>query len=324
MFASFKNGLDRVAGNIVRVLYLSGLVLGFFAFFSDIAVDNKELRIGVAGALAAALVLHEYLAQSRVRLLFSRLGRLKDGDNRRAVWLQFKVSIGVMVALIIFDMFNAVSYWCLVNLHVSLLPPLWEMVIRGVALSIFFFLSSLLVEIEDDASKVLASAEHRMLLKTMNAFAEQCNTRLDAARKQGIDLGVITAALLEDEGDGDAARRVRLIASGLTKTDGIRARDMRPNSGNLYLPSGQADSGGRGNETDYLNQTGKPTTKLSVVDAGRLRRHPVKRTPQERVVSYLNRHPEASINNIIEGARVSRESAVKFRDLWRNEQALEG
>lgn len=305
--------LDKALVTIVPLLYLGGLMFGTATYFTGLTLD---FGIPVGFGLAFAIEMHAFLQQRRVRIAYAAWTRAKTEDDKELLAKRLRVDVGALFLCMAFQAYNSTAFWALV-LHPHTQSDWAQVALRGVILPFLFLLTGLLEKVSLDAIDILEDAVGTMLLDSQKATVQQWKSRLKAAKKQGINLTHVLVTLLEDAGDAESAKRIKTIDAGLTRTDGVRAQTPRPNDGNLYSSSGQKYSGATAVGSDYQVST----RRLAALPTGRLPRRVVKKTPQERVFDYLNRHPDASLSDLEIKAQVTRETAVKYRQQWLSERS---
>ena len=207
--------LDAAAGTLVPLLYLFGLMLGAVSYFAGITL-NLGLAVGIA--LASAAELHSFLQQRRVRADYTRLARLSDTDDEyEQAKRQFKINTWILVGLLAFSAFNATTF-----VYETWTPapgPLawrWaQIIVRGVVVALLFFAAGFLAPLHTDAAEQLQVTSAAMLHRTLKAIDRQWRGRLKRAEKRNADLAPVAIALLQEQGDHKAAKRLALIAQGL-------------------------------------------------------------------------------------------------------------
>ena len=213
----FLERLDAAASTVVPLAYLAGMALGTAAYFTGLVADGG---LAVGCALALAVELHGFLEQRRVRALWAVWMR----THTAAALADLRVHVGILAALVLFQAYNGAAFLS-ASWHVApgWLPEPAQIAIRALILPAFFLASGALSPLHTDAGAILASAAGDMLHKAVRATVRQWKGRIDTARRAGLDLAPVAVALMEDAGDADGARRIRLIASGLDAAEGRAA-----------------------------------------------------------------------------------------------------
>lgn len=211
--------LDGAASTLVPLLYLCGLALGTVAYFSGVRLALDGVLVG--GALALAAEMHSYLEQRRVRAVWAQLARLPDDDDHRdALTTQLRAHGAILAILVLFSSFNSVAFVAATWTPTPGFLPDWLQIgLRGAIVPIFFLLTGALSPLSTDAGAVLQAASRDMLHRAIRATTRQWRTRLRAASARKLDLAPVAIALMEDAGDADGARRIRLIAQGLATAE---------------------------------------------------------------------------------------------------------
>lgn len=211
--------LDGAASTVVPLLYLAGLMLGTFAYFTDVRPAAGLWIVGASLAFAAEL--HSFLAQRRCRALWGQYSRLTaDTEARERILGQFRANLAILAALVVFSAFNSVAYvastWAPAP---GWLPDWLQIAIRGAIIPAFFLLAGFLSPLHADAGALLASASHVMLHKAIRATVKQWRRRIDRAQRRGLDLAPVAVSLMLDAGDAEGARRIAMIADGLASAE---------------------------------------------------------------------------------------------------------
>lgn len=211
--------LDGAASTVVPLLYLAGLMLGTFAYFTDLRPEAGLWIVGAALAFAAEL--HSFLAQRRCRALWGQFSRMAtDTEARERILGQFRANLAILAALVAFSAFNSVAYVASTWKPAPGWVPDWAQIgIRGAIIPAFFLLAGFLSPLHADAGALLASASQAMLHKAIRATVKQWRQRIDRARRRGLDLAPVAVSLMLDAGDAEGARRIAMIADGLASAE---------------------------------------------------------------------------------------------------------
>lgn len=326
--------VTRVLSRMVRILYVVGFALSFFAFFGGPVkgiADNEYLVLGVAASLSIALVVHELLIQERVvALVYKYFRHSIDEITKKAVGTELKVYGASLLVLAAFDAYCGIEFR---SGAVGLLQPkdMRQYVIQSISIVSLYLLSSLLAPQDADATGVLNRSSLEMLLSTTKATVGQWTKRIKSARKNNLNLANATAVLMEDAGEVDSARRVRLMDFELSKLEGgVNTSAGKPTDkykldkkNNLYLPATVNSSGSKSGVVNNANeQTNEHQNNRS--DGHKLMRFrkprvPVKKTERQRVFDQLDKNPDLKDEHLMTLAKVSRNTARKYRREWLNE-----
>lgn len=326
--------LDSAASTIVPLAYLAGLMLGTMSYFAGIVLDFG-LAVGIALAIAAEL--HAFLEQRRVRALWAAWQRATDYEARERLQGQVTAHIAILTALVAFSAVNATAFAAETWHPAPGFLPAWVQIgLRGIVIPVFFLLTGALSPLTVSAGDELASASRSMLAKAVRAMSKQWNTRIDRARRSGLDLAPIAIALMLDTGDTDGARRVRLIADGLdaaehpqvlasvadvavAATQAAEALPVLPavESAPERLPesSPERPPTGPGTPTRVPRASKRTTGRGTQARVIRLKR--TKASAAERIHAILDIEPDSSIRQLAKRAEVSESTASKHRALWR-------
>lgn len=309
--------LDGMASTIVPLAYLAALFLGTAAYFGG-AVLNYGAAVGLA--LACASELHSFLASRRARAAYGALARVsKDDAQYETLRGAVRANVAILAALLAFQEFTSIGYTVETFTPAQGFLPGWLQIgIRGSAVPFLFLLAGFLVPLAVDAGPVLSRASGDMLHKTIKATVKQWNTRIDRARRSGLDLAPVAVSLMLDAGDSDGARRIQLIADGLAHAEGRTlhaelAEPSAPASRALTLASFTPDTpptdGGTplGSSKTTEQEVSQPDAALFIVpESGAM-------TIEARVRRYLRKYPDASIKRLARALKISESTASKYR-----------
>lgn len=191
------NRLDSFGATLLPVLYLAATITATGWYFSN--GDTGYVGVIFAAQLMAfATELHSFLVQRRTRIAY-RLHQVKKPND-------FTMQLSTLIAIVAFQCFIGISY-SIASWH----APLAAQVVRGCVIPIFFLLGGMLAHIDMDAQEMLQRYNQRMLLQTLQTVAQQWKKRLDALRKNNTNLASVAVAMLEYEGDTQAAERIRTL-----------------------------------------------------------------------------------------------------------------
>lgn len=323
--------LTKFLSWMVRILYVVGLSLSFFAFFGGSVqgiAENKFIVLGVAASLSVALIVHELLIQERLVALIYKYFR--KGADKKAIGAELKLYASCFGALAVFDAYCGFEFRAGAS-GLFQAQGLVQFLIQSFAIVLLYSLSSLLVPHDADAAGMLNRSSLEMLMSTTKATVKQWTTRLSRGAKSGLNLAGATATLMEDAGEMDSARRVRLMDGELAKLEGgVNTQAGSPTDRyvynektKMYEPRVQAtratkasvlDSGNglvNGQENDKSNEP-----KLKLIRKPRVNR---KKSEKERVFEQLNKNPELKLEPLMALAKVSKGTAVKYRNQWLDE-----
>ena len=332
--------LDRWAAVAIRVLYFVGAFFSIVGFFSQQAYDSPAFNFFMNFALGGAFVAHEVLQSKRVALLRKRVLRAAP-DELPKVKAAFKSDLYIFLGLSFFSFVALWTHFYSVAHHTTPIPLDVYLPIQAAVLVGLSFAATLLMDSEDDAVEILHRAESEMLFSTIKRSTKQWKKRLAAAVRNRHNLAPITMSLMEDVGNADGARRIRLIEEGLAQTEGVEWSKQ----GNLYLPAAGKKSGATGKTFDYQNGLYIPTGSASPIQTatemselaqsssrkptgngspkgGRMPRRIIKMKPMDKAVQFVRNNPTASLSDIQTGAKVSKDTAIKARNIVRSELGL--
>jgi hypothetical protein len=318
---------NRFFANLVRWSYLIALALGAFMLFSGMDIDSVYLNLGVRGATAVALLMHEFLQQKVVRSLWHKKSQTGLTDDARQVLTKsFRQQFTILLVLTGLNIFNTVNRLSLIATGHILLPTNWLIVVQGVTIPVLFLLSSLLVEAEEDASSILRRAAVNMQKSTMRTVASQWRARLARAKKADVNLATVSATLMKDAGSVADAQRIALIDSELSRAEGRPQPVGRAKSRDLYSVPAQATSGTVALALRHQN-TPQNGGQIEVV---RMPRHAIKKSAKERVFAVLDavNDPSEVIANygpakVAKLAKVSESTAAKWRNQWLEDRSIQ-
>lgn len=215
--------LDDSASTFVPVVYLVALSLGTAAYFSGVILDAGA-AVGITLALAAEV--HAFLEQRRVRASFAawRIASQNAATGAdRQPWhadAQLRLHGGILLALVAFSTYNSIAFTAATwRPSAGFLPPWLQIAVRGAVIPAFFLLTGALSPLHVDAGETLARAASDMLHTALKATTRQWRSRIKRARKDGLDLAPVAVALMLDAGNDAGARRVQLIADGLSAAE---------------------------------------------------------------------------------------------------------
>lgn len=346
----FLERLDSAASTIVPVAYLTGLLLGTMAYFAGVTLD-AGLAVGVALALAAEL--HSFLEQRRCRALWAACNRASDDDVRERLAGQLRTHIIILAALVTFSAVNATAFAAETWHPAPGFLPVWLQIgIRGAVVPVLFLLTGALSPLTVNASDELAAASRHMLHRTIRATVKQWNARIERARKRGVDLAPVAVSLMLDAGDLDGARRVQLIAEGLSVAetgastpalaapapdsqptraqDAILTRDPAHMPSDTSVPPAPAQAPVRSDSDPSTPPDDTPPGGGSNRSRSNRRRSHGKRPAQilrlqpdsveQRIRAALREQPTASVRQLAKLAGVSTSSASKWRRILASER----
>jgi hypothetical protein len=321
--------IDGAAATLVPLAYLAGMLIGTAAYFSGVVL---EAGVAVGLALAFAVEVHGFLAQRRMRATWGQLARLsRDDPERERLTAQLRANVVVLAALILLSMYNGAAFlshtWPIVP---GFLPAGVQIAIRAVVLPVLFLASGFLTPLYTSAGDVLEAASREMLHRTVRATLKQWRQRIDQAQRASLDLAPVAVALMEDAGDTDGARRIRLIAAGLAA-----AEQGGPQAPVRIAPATRFPVALTGTETPTEGEGSKPTRPPtgpgSPAHARRrpaskrrgLGRSPILRLapegPEQRIRTVLADTPDVSIRQLAKRAETSQSAASKWARVVRLE-----
>lgn len=308
-------GTDSVFTTLVRLAYISAGLIGWFAFFTHRTVNDPTVGFWLGASLAVAVGIHEFLQQVRTYMGWRKLQRTNlSPEERDRTKFGFLVNLGFTVILLGCGGF---MYWN--NFVGGDGLPLWATgLIEAVIVPLFGIAATFLLDVEDDPGLLLKKQEHSMLLKLVNMTQKQWDARVQNAVQNGHNLAPIAIALMDDSGDADGARRVRIIEEGLKATENGVFK-----SGKLYVaPSLKSRVFG----ADSLNtqiehpRTVQNDTSSGVQNEQRKPRKVIHIAPSKRAERYVQKYPNASVSEVMKGARVSRGTAYNAIEAFKNER----
>lgn len=315
--------LDGAASTIVPLAYLCGLMIGTMAYFTGITL-NLGLAVGLSLAVAAEL--HSFLEQRRVRALWATWARARRDLAART---QLQLHVAILGALVLFSAVNATAFiaetWTPAH---GFLPDWLQIGIRGCVVPVLFLLACFLTPLHADAGDLLAVASHAMLHRAIKATTKQWRKRIRRAERSGHDLAPVAIALMQDAGDTDGARRISMIADGLSAAEsGQRGQVIiQPAAARTSVAALTALPEGSGAPT---LPTGPGTPAATPRPRQRHRsasgRAPavIRLTPATRSVEDIARaawRPGMTIGELQTAAGISRTAAAKYRRTFAAEQ----
>lgn len=211
---------SRLMGTGVIFTYLFGLFAGTATYFVGHLIGNDtSFSFAVGIALAVSIEIHSFLSQRLTRSLWQQLHKMDETDDGYDdIKGQFKLHLWITIGLVTFSMINSTAFWIVTTRPQSF----WEWVstiVRGAVIPAAFLAAGFLTPLTHDASQMLADTAHTMLHKTTKAMAKQWKARIKQAQKQKLDLAPIAIALMQEEGDHKAARRISIIAEALSAAE---------------------------------------------------------------------------------------------------------
>lgn len=330
---SVGTAADRTAATIIRVLYLVGMFFGILSFFAQQSYDGRALTFAMSIALSSAVIIHEFLQTRRVMLIWNRYAHNQDDDAKIHLKQQLLSNLFILSLLLIFDGLAMWQYLFFQSYGHMPLPVEISMPIQAFILPVFALAASLMLDAEDDPNAILRRAASDMLFSTIQKSTKQWSKRLGKAVKSGHNLAPITTRLMADAGEVDSARRIMLIEEGLAQTEGLDWSKQ----GNLYLPATRKPSGAKAQSFDYQNGLLIPTGSTSPISTseglselaqlggrkptgggspkgGRKARRVIKIKPMDRALKFVTMNPTATLSQIVDGANVSKDTAIKARN----------
>lgn len=305
---------DKLIANVVRIAYLVGMGLTFFAYFSGDFVNSPEIAWGLGIGLGVAFILHEFLVQRRVVSLWNKMSRLKkDTEERNHTQGQFFANLGISAVLLGADIFFGMLYYNALLLGQHLLNPTLEAVLRPCILGVLFWVSSLLSPVEDDPAQIIAETHQEMLLKLSKATRQQWNTRIDRAVDEGRNLAPVAADIMQLAGDEQRAYLMDNIEKSLAKSapNSVPVRGVKLSTQHA-LPAPKK-SGQKANRVStqpsayFEHQIEHPEVSTNRA------RPMLKLSVEKRVARYVKAHPEASAAMVASALGVSRNTVAKYR-----------
>lgn len=316
--------LDGAASTIVPLAYLAGMMLGTAAYFSGVIVD-AGLAVGLA--LAVAVELHGFLEQRRVRALWTANSRASSDAERDAVRPQLAAHVAILAALVAFQAYNSYRFLALTGR-----PDL----LRALVLPLAFLVSGALSPLTHDPADELRAASRSMLHYTVRKMARQWRKRVRHAagpawwqfwrrRSEAVDLSPIAIALMHDAGDAAGARRIQLIADGLSTAEGRPVTQVRAAApASLEAPAEAFnvawDRPPTGPGSPASKRGGSKRAKRQPARGAALRLMPPE-DAETRIRAALAAEPGISIRALADAAGVSQATASKWRKVIRSESA---
>ena len=322
----FRNGW---IGWLLRGTYIAvtGSALYFFWTHADVNAPWVSYVSGLF--LVAALGLHELMQTARTNTITAQFIRsLKEKKDRGALAFHMAFNWFIMCTLFAFNVLAMLVYVTHKDTGQSPLSILDLDIMQAWLIPVLGILASVMIEIEDRASDVLRNAEQDILMEAVKKASQQWKKRLKIAGSTGGSLAPIGVALMMDSGEVDSARRIGIIEEGLRRTEAGEVVQMK----DLYSSPGQKTSGLAARSLNQKNWTGEKTSPTSPIwttgdgadgqanggakQTGRKPRSAVKKNEEQRVHSYLDRNPNASLSDIMKSCNVSKGTAIKHRNSW--------
>jgi hypothetical protein len=164
-----------------------------------------------------------------------------------------------------------------------------------------------------------------MLRRTLRATLKQWNSRIDTARRTGVDLAPVAVSLMLDAGDLDGARRVQLIAHGLDAVEhGTLTTSTAPLSvaakttTTTAMPMAITEERPSRSPTEPSTPAARRPRASKRSGRGGKQRPPVLRltpseTAEERIRVLLADEPALPVRQLARRAHVSESTASKWR-----------
>lgn len=328
--------LDRIMSWSVRVAYIIGMFFGWFGVFTGLTINNPMVTYISGAALAGAVTTHEFLQLRRAELYRKRAQRSNTAPTeakhfRKLARTNFIVT-GIILAAGSFMLYN---HFSIVGGGEDSITPHIRAIIEAVLIPLFAGISTLLTEIEDDPTALLARASYEMQLDAVNKVKKQWTERVETVVQSGHNLSPVAIALMLDAGDETGAQRIRIIEEGLAAAEGFGS----PNEGELYISPAQAGRALAAGRLDSPKRTPRkgvddgPKASSETVQNGTVspaktgQRKPRKvtsLTPKLRAARWLSKHPTSTIDEIMRGAGVSKGTAIAARKQSNERTGTEG
>lgn len=207
------NRIDKLGASLLPILYLFAAIIATGWYFTDGRSTGLVGIVAVGQMMAWATELHSFLTQRRVVIAYRLRQKGREND--------FSTQFRVLCALVAFQMFTSIGYTA-ATWH----GAWWEIAIRGAAIPVLFLLSGLAVPIDLDVGEMLQRKQYQMTVNTANVVTRQQARRLRNLGKSDRNLAPVLVAMLNQEGDNEAAERIRNIDQALgTVESGMDARD---------------------------------------------------------------------------------------------------
>jgi hypothetical protein len=328
--------LDRIMSWSVRVAYIIGTFFGWFGMFTGTVLNNPVVTYLSGAALAGAVVTHEFLQLRRAELYRRRAQRSTttptEGKHfKKLAFTNFTVSCIILAA----GSFMLYNHFTVIGGGVDVFGPNSRALIECILIPLFAAISTLLTEIEDDPNGLLARAAYEMTQKAVKLVQQQWDDRVQNVVQSGHNLSPVAIALMVDAGDEAGAKRIRIIEEGLATAEGF---DLSKN-GMPYISPAQAGRALAAGRVDNPKQTGRkaadggPKASSEAVQFGqasstkngqRKPRAVTKLTASKRAERFVSRNPNATLSEVMSGARVSKTTAILAREAIRQRTGTEG
>lgn len=313
----------------LRATYIGVTGTSMFFFWTHLDVSAPWLSFVTGLLLVAALGLHELMQTARTNTITAQFFRsLKEKKDRGALAFHMLFNWSITLALFAFNAFALMAY--ITQKDTGHIPfSILELdTMQAYAIPLLGIVASVMVEIEDRASDVLHHTAQDVLMETAKKASKQWMRRLKSASKTGNSLAPIGVALMMDSGEVDSARLIGIIEDGLSRTERGEVVQMK----DLYSSPGQKTSGSTARSLNQRNWTSEKTSPTGpnwtsgdgsdgqsndgAKRTGRKPRSAVKKNEEQRVHSFLDRNPNASLTEIVKACNVSKGTAIKHRNSW--------
>lgn len=328
---SFLLWLENALAYMVRIFFLLGMLSGTAFFFMHSVLPGNVLEImGGVSAAFFTLSVEGFVYGQQVRLNAAWTAFQKTSpatEQRRRMARDLTIAVIAMACVWGVSCVTSFSFW-LYLVHPSDAFTWAEVITLGFVIPTLYVASGLMAKVRMDATEVLAQHADDMTLRALHHIGSQWKSRLERAVEREHDLAPIAVTLMEDAGEVDGARRVSTIAKGLQATEAGRTVLPSPvKSPKSYSSQTRSNAGLAGSaiDTHFLPASAaeEMTSRRPITLLGRKARKAVRLTPKERVFAVLSDNPGVSISDIQRAAKVSKPTAIKFRNIWLKQNTLQ-
>lgn len=207
MQRTVERAISLISG-LTPILYGIGLLAGTMALYTQIFVSGRLLL----GAVGCALEIHTLLMEFTTRRDYATYRRSPSPETRG----KLKASVIVLGMLLAFQTYNSLIFTAATYKPLPVgVPGSLQIIIVGLSIPVFAFLSGFSVPAEADANHELSAMSHALLWRTLKSIKRQWSGRMQQAEQTQHNMSGAAVALLEDAGAIKEAARVRIMDSSL-------------------------------------------------------------------------------------------------------------